>query len=113
MSADKLTAFLAKHSGEDPSALAAALRSEFDIRDKTPAAPPEPPALAVGQTWRNRSTDRLVRIAELPGAQRVNAYNGATYRDDRVHWEALTGRGPRNGAVFHHGWGRKFDYVEG
>lgn len=113
MSTDKLTQFLADHLSEDPAKLAASLRAEFDIRDKAPAAHKEAPPLAIGQTWRNRSTDRLVRITDLPGTQRVNDYNGATYRDDRVHWEALTGRGPKTGAVFGSGWDRKFDYVEG
>lgn len=75
--------------------------------------PLERRALTVGQTWRNRSTDHLVRIAELPGVERINDYNAQTYRDNRVHWEALIGRGPKTGAVFHYGWGRKFDYVEG
>lgn len=113
MSADKLAQFLAEHRSEDPETLAVVLRAEFDIRDKAPAERPKAPALALGQTWRNRSTDRLVRITGLPGTERVNDYNGAMYRDDRVHWEALTGRGPKTGAVFHHGWDRKFDCVEG
>lgn len=113
MSSDRLTQFLADHLSEDPSKLAASLRAEFDIRDKAPAARKEAPPVAIGQTWRNRNTDRLVHITDLPGVERTNDYNGMTYRDSRVHWEALTGRGPKTGALHPYTLTSKFDYVEG
>lgn len=112
---DKLTQFLIAHADEDAATLAQSLRGAFDIREKVPAARPDTAAIAVGQTWRNRSTDRLVRVSQLPGAKRINKFTGRPFWfwDDRVHWEALTGRGPTSGAVYQHGWTRKFDYVEG
>lgn len=113
MSIEKLTQFLTVHADEDAATLAQSLQGEFDIRDKAPSTRPDPPAIAVGQTWRNRSTDRLVRVSELPGAKRINEFTGRPFWDDRVHWEALTGRGPKTGAVYLYGWTRKFDYVEG
>lgn len=116
MAQDHLTKLIAEHLGaNDPpeaAALAASIRGAFDVREKA-TAPSTAAPLAVGQTWRNRQSDRLVRITELPGTVRANPHTGTTYSDGRVHWEAVTGRGARSGAVWALNWDRRFDYVEG
>lgn len=60
---------------------------------------PEP---AVLQLWRNRESNRLVKIISL-GAGRISS---------QIVWEAVDGsRGPKNGRVFANYWTSRFDYV--
>lgn len=87
------------------AATAAALLARFDIREKSTTRV-TPPAPAVGQTWRNRRSDRLVIIAEVPAADANPAL--AT---SNIRWAALTGRGPATGAVWANDWTAKFEFV--
>jgi len=87
------------------SATAVALLTRFDIREKTTVriAPPSP---AAGQTWRNKRSDRLILIAEVPAP---DADPAAT--TSNIRWAALTGRGPATGEVWAKDWTSKFEFI--
>lgn len=82
-------------------AVAGGVRERFDVRVKAQSSADAPPALAVGQTWRNKQSDRLVKIVRID-----TGYNSG------VRWEALTGRGPKTGRVWQHYWTSRFEFVE-
>lgn len=82
---------------EGPVNDAIELLENSDIR---PKAKPrgEQPEPAVGQIWRNRGSDRLVRIYKI--------------NRNYTHWSALTGRGQSRGYSIRRCWPTRFDYVE-
>lgn len=87
------------------AAAAAALLARFDIREKatTRISPPTP---VVGQTWRNKRSDRLVLIAEVP-APGSDPFDSSS----NIRWAALTGKGPTTGRVWGRDWTAKFEFV--
>lgn len=87
------------------TATAAALLDRFDIREKT-AVRLTPPSPAAGQTWRNKRSDRLVIIAEVPPPG-----SDLTAAASNIRWAALTGRGPATGEVWAKDWTAKFEFV--
>ncbi|MEH0110557.1 hypothetical protein V6N00_12675 [Tersicoccus sp. MR15.9] len=115
MATDQLTAFLTDRLAVQGvnsfviEHLVADLREQFDIREKV-VVPKEAPAPALGQVWRNKTSDRLVRIIVLPG-QFILTEDGRSIRTDSVHWEALTGRGPKTGKVYAQNWDSRFEFV--
>lgn len=83
------------------SKIAAAIRERFDVREKVASIAGDPiPAPAVGQTWRNKQSDRLVKITEID-----TGYNRS------ICWEALTGRGPKTGRVWASYWTSRYEFV--
>ncbi|MGW8431399.1 hypothetical protein ACWGJ9_09755 [Curtobacterium citreum] len=84
---------------------AAALLDRFDIREKT-AVRLTPPTPAAGQTWRNKRSDRLVIIAEVPAPG-----SDLTAAASNLRWAALTGRGPATGKVWAKDWTAKFEFI--
>ncbi|XKH58534.1 hypothetical protein LG293_15895 (plasmid) [Citricoccus nitrophenolicus] len=78
-------------------AVLTALAEHYDVRRKV-AQPAETPEPAVGQTWRNKKSDRLVRITGIRGR-----YN--------LDYEALTGRGPKVGTGWKGYWNDRFEFV--
>lgn len=113
---DSLTSFLAEHltghDQQDAAALAAALRERFDIREKTTERAPQATTVQRGQTWRNRKTDRLVKVTAAPGETVPHPETGQPVVTRQVRWEAITGRGPRTGRIYPHNWPANFDFVE-
>ncbi len=87
------------------AATATALLARFDIREKSTARI-TPPTPAAGQTWRNRRSDRLVVISEVP-APDSDPFDS----ESSIRWAALTGRGPATGTVWGRDWTSKFEFV--
>lgn len=90
---------------EGDTATAAALLDRFDIREKTTVRV-TPPAAAVGQTWRNKRSDRLVLITEVPAPDADPSHASSSIR-----WAALTGKGPATGEVWGSYWTAKFEFI--
>lgn len=87
------------------AAAAVALLTRFDIREKATIRI-SPPTPAVGQTWRNKRSDRLVLIAEVP-APGSDPFDSSS----NIRWAALTGKGPTTGRVWGRDWTAKFEFV--
>jgi hypothetical protein len=98
---DKLEALIAAGEKQSPAAVAAAIRKHFHVFEK-PVVAPEPPTPEAGQVWRNKQSDRLVKITEI----RDTNYSGKD-----VVWEALSGRGPKIGKVWFHYWTSRFEFI--
>ena len=99
--AAKLAAVLDKHHREGPAALHLHILDLFRVVDQ-PAARGEQPKPAVGQTWRNRTSARLVKITGI----------GGTWRD-QIEWECIDGsRGQKTGSAWLHYWTERFDHEE-
>jgi hypothetical protein len=79
--------------------IAAAIRERFHVYERQ-NNDAEPPAPVVGQVWRNKQSNRVVRIARID-----RGYNR------HVWWEALTGRGPKVGRVWLNYWTSRFEFV--
>ena len=95
--AAKLAALIDKHHPEGPAALRGHILDVFRVVDQ-PAARGEQPEPAVGQTWRNRTSARLVKITGL---------------GDQIAWECIDGsRGQATGSVYKHYWTERFDHEE-
>jgi hypothetical protein len=99
-----ITTTLADALGGDTDA-AAALLERFDIREKTTVRI-TPPAPAAGQTWRNKRSDRLVLITEVPAPDADPSLASSSIR-----WAALTGKGPATGHVWGMNWTGQFDFI--
>lgn len=99
----KLGALIAAHHSEGPDALHAHILDVFRVLDK-PAPRTAQPKPAVGQTWRNRTSGRLVKITDL----------GRTgYWSQRIAWECIDGsRGQKFGGVSANYWTDRFDFEE-
>lgn len=83
--------------------IAAAILERFDVREKVASVAGDLiPAPAEGQTWRNKQSDRLVRIAKVDVGHNRS-----------IRWEALTGRGPRTGRAWANYWTSRFEFVSG
>lgn len=99
-----LRQILANSHGEGPEAQATKVIAQLRVLPPLVTATqretqPEPELL---QIWRNRSSNRLVKIVSL----------GAGRSTSQISWEAAdASRGPRNGRVFAHNWDSRFDYV--
>ena len=87
------------------AAHADALLNRFDIREKSPAHH-TPPAPVVGQTWRNKRSDRLVVITAVP-APGTDPFSSTAH----IGWAALTGRGPTTGSIWGRDWASKFEFI--
>ena len=99
--AAKLAALIDKHHHEGPAALYGRILDVFRVVDQ-PASRAEQPEPAVGQTWRNRTSARLVKITAMGGPWR-----------DQIAWECVDGsRGQKTGSVWRHYWTDRFDYEE-
>lgn len=99
---DLLRTLVRDHHAEGPEVLSNRILDTFRLVQQS-AARAEQPAPAVGQTWRNRQSGRLVRIAEISGAR--------TFRDERIRWESADDSvGPRTGSVFVNNWVARFDH---
>lgn len=81
--------------------IATAIEGRFDVRERIPAAASQPaPTPEVGQLWRNKQSDRLVKISAVDVG-----YNRA------IRWEAITGRGPKTGRVWLHYWTSRYEFI--
>lgn len=115
MATDRLSAFLTDRlalRGVNSFAierLAADLREQFDVQEEV-AAPKVAPAPALDHVWRNKASDRLVRLIVLPG-QFILTKDDRSIRTDSVHWAALTGRGPSTGVAYGPNFTRRFEFV--
>ena len=100
--AAKLAALLDKHHHEGPAALHGHILDVFRVLDQ-PATRAAQPTPEVGQSWRNRTSARLVKITAIGGGP----------WSDQVEWECIDGsRGQKTGSVWRHGWTDRFDYEE-
>lgn len=99
--AAKLAAVIDEHHHEGPAALHGHILDMFRVVDQ-PVARGEQPAPTVGQTWRNRTSARLVKITHIGVPSR-----------DQVEWECIDGsRGQKTGSVWLPYWTNRFDYEE-
>lgn len=100
----KLAALIDAHHAEGPGALHAHILDVFRVLDQ-PAPRGKQPRPEVGQTWRNRSSGRLIRITSAND----NSFVGSR----RVRWECIDGsRGQKSGSVWIADWTDRFDYEE-
>lgn len=94
--ATKLAALIDQHHKEGPAALHAHILDVFRVVEQS-VSRSEQPRPEVGQTWRNRSSARLVTITAI--------------ERDRIRWECIDGSlGPRTGSVWPSYWTDRFDH---
>ena len=100
-----LREILAKNHAAGPETQAAEVIAHLRVLPPivTAASREEQPEPALNQRWRNRKSNRLVKIVSLGGGQTWN----------QIIWNAVDGsRGPLEGRVFAHYWNSRFDYVD-
>lgn len=99
--AAKLAALITDHYHEGPDALHGCILAQFRVVAQ-PATRGEQPEPAAGQTWRSRTSARLVKIIALTGIRR-----------NQVEWECVDGsRGPMIGSAWLPTWTDRYDYEE-
>lgn len=101
---EALRGLLTENHTAGPEAQAAAVIAHLRVLPPMikAASREDQPKPAVLQLWRNRESNRLVKIISL-GTGRLSS---------QIVWEAVdASRGPKNGRVFEHYWASRFDYV--
>lgn len=101
---ERLKDLINTHQNETADELSKTILDTFIVLDKTPATRPEQPAPAVGQLWRNRKSQRIIRITKIVSYSRPGT--------GEIHWEvADESRGPSKGAAWSGYWRSRFVHV--